>query len=76
MSKDRNEFNNRSNSNHPRSISYATRVLGLSLLLEEEIIELQEDDEELVLENDLELWKNYQLKKLFLTLQNIKQVEQ
>ena len=55
MSKDRNEFNNRSNSNHPRSISYATRALGLSLLLEEEIIELQEDDEESVLENDLEL---------------------
>jgi len=55
MSKDKNKFNNRSNSDHPRSVSYAAGVLGLSLLLEEEIIELPQDNEELLLENDLEL---------------------
>ncbi|OJJ23407.1 hypothetical protein BKI52_03340 [marine bacterium AO1-C] len=55
MSKDKNEFNNRSNSDTPRSNSFAAGVLGLNLLSKEELIELLGDDEELMLENDLEL---------------------
>ena len=54
MSKDKNDFNNKSYSNTPRSNSFAMGVLGLNLLSEEDIRELLGDDEELMFEAELE----------------------